>query len=578
MGLLETLKGFFTPQREARPARATRTTDGGVGKHRARRRYTAPVHPYEVAGVGVGALFAALRSPAKAIAHVGEWILPSPTRHHPDTQLGSTPSAPPIRQVHQQLEQHQAQEPQELQPQLQNREPQHVHIHQQQEDHQYQQVHHHEQQYGQEVSRPYRNTVAAPAPAGVSVPAPRHPQKLLPACIDLTADDDDEPVKKDEIAEWLQQVRARNQARTNGTDLAAVRCERVKTRWLPSTPTTPAPFPPPAREVVTIHDVSEWADEAEHAGRTHDVSLEALADDQAKLRECAQRLHAWSSVDKLSADVAWRQRRHEDKHEQLVRDLEVVRARADQDKAELEAAIRADLAKLRIRPRLPPLDTDAEEMVEYAWGPGPPSELLVEKFGIPMTRGGLRRLQGLEWLNDEIINFYMKMINERCAGDASLPRVFAHQSFFYTKLTEESYDKVKRWTRKVDIFGLDYLLVPVHLGNHWCMAVADFTTKTFKYFDSLGGRNHKAVAALRRYLELEHKDKKKADLDTGDWSEYLPGSKGVPQQNNGSDCGVYACQFAEYTSRNADFDFGPNDMPYFRRRMVYEIITSTLLT
>lgn len=39
---------------------------------------------------------------------------------------------------------------------------------------------------------------------------------------------------------------------------------------------------------------------------------------------------------------------------------------------------------------------------------------------------------------------------------------------------------------QIDIFKLDYLLVPVHMGNHWCMAVADFGTKTFQYFDSLG--------------------------------------------------------------------------------------------
>lgn len=51
----------------------------------------------------------------------------------------------------------------------------------------------------------------------------------------------------------------------------------------------------------------------------------------------------------------------------------------------------------------------------------------------------------------------------------------------------------------------------------------------------------------------------------------------MPQQNNGSDCGVFACQFASYTARNAPFDFGPDDMPYFRRRMVYEILTVGLI-
>lgn len=85
------------------------------------------------------------------------------------------------------------------------------------------------------------------------------------------------------------------------------------------------------------------------------------------------------------------------------------------------------------------------------------------------------------------------------------------------------------------------------------------------------------MAWLRKYLELEHKDKKKTELDTSAWTDFLPGSDGVPQQDNGSDCGVFACQFAEHTARNAPLHFGPHDMPYYRRRMAYEILSNALL-
>lgn len=46
---------------------------------------------------------------------------------------------------------------------------------------------------------------------------------------------------------------------------------------------------------------------------------------------------------------------------------------------------------------------------------------------------------------------------------------------------------------------------------------------------------------------------------------------------NGSDCGMFTCKFAEYLSRRAKFTFGQSDMPYFRRRMVYEISKNDLL-
>ncbi len=31
--------------------------------------------------------------------------------------------------------------------------------------------------------------------------------------------------------------------------------------------------------------------------------------------------------------------------------------------------------------------------------------------------------------------------------------------------------------------------------------------------------------------------------------------QGIPQQMNGSDCGVFACKYAEYVSRGADITF-----------------------
>ena len=53
--------------------------------------------------------------------------------------------------------------------------------------------------------------------------------------------------------------------------------------------------------------------------------------------------------------------------------------------------------------------------------------------------------------------------------------------------------------------------------------------------------------------------------------------KDIPQQENGSDCGMFTCKFAEYLSRDADISFSQDDMPYFRKRMVYEIVRADLM-
>jgi sentrin-specific protease 1 len=72
-----------------------------------------------------------------------------------------------------------------------------------------------------------------------------------------------------------------------------------------------------------------------------------------------------------------------------------------------------------------------------------------------------------------------------------------------------------------------------------------------------------------KYLEWEHIDKKKSHFDTSGWQCLMPSS--IPQQQNSSDCGVFACTFAERLSRNHAFDFGQDDMVSIRRRMILDI-------
>jgi len=94
---------------------------------------------------------------------------------------------------------------------------------------------------------------------------------------------------------------------------------------------------------------------------------------------------------------------------------------------------------------------------------------------------------------------------------------------------------------------------------------------------------------LRKYLDDEHRNKKKEPFDFTGWVDYVnevrcafleqwapissPQPQKTPQQENGYDCGVFTCQFLEALSRGEEDDFGFSqvDMPYLRRRMIWEI-------
>lgn len=225
---------------------------------------------------------------------------------------------------------------------------------------------------------------------------------------------------------------------------------------------------------------------------------------------------------------------------------------------------------------LPALTDEMLRQVRCALVPCPQDEVLAEGFGLRITRKDIHTLAGLNWLNDEVINFYMNLLIARgTAATSKYPRVHAMNTFFYPKLLSGGQSSLRRWTRKVDIFAQDLVVVPVHLDIHWCMSIIDFRERSIVYYDSMGGGNTKCLAALKQYLQDESLDKKKRSYDMSDWT--FRSAKNIPQQMNGSDCGMFSCMFAEYVCANRKITFTQDDMPYFRNKMVYEILRGKLL-
>ncbi|CAL1606189.1 unnamed protein product [Knipowitschia caucasica] len=227
-------------------------------------------------------------------------------------------------------------------------------------------------------------------------------------------------------------------------------------------------------------------------------------------------------------------------------------------------------------PEFPELTDEMEAEINRVLRSSNPHEVLSEGFGLSLTRKDLQTLSNLNWLNDEVINFYMNLLVER-SKDPALPSVNTFNTFFFPKLRSSGYSAVRRWTKRMDIFSKDILLVPVHLGVHWCLSVVDFRKKNVLYFDSMGGNNDEACRILFEYLQQESKDKKGKEMDTSGWSLHSKKRNEIPQQMNGSDCGMFTCKYADYITKDKSITFTQKHMPYFRRRMVWEIVNHKLL-
>jgi len=243
------------------------------------------------------------------------------------------------------------------------------------------------------------------------------------------------------------------------------------------------------------------------------------------------------------------------------------------------------LRKLRrkLRDGVPPLTEEEVELSQRGLDRSADQhEVIVSRFKVDLTRERLSCLFPCMWLNDEVINFYFKLLQERTRSIKGMPKCWFANSFFWTGLCggsewpyTYSYGRVRRWTRKakVDIFDLDYMLFPINVGqSHWVVGVINVRERGFHCLDSLNNDvvSPNFVSFLRKYIADEHKDKKGTPLCDAEHWDFLPIV--VPQQHNGFDCGVFTCFFAEYFSAEKVFDFSQDDMPLLRLRLTARLV------
>ncbi|EDP42402.1 hypothetical protein MGL_3160 [Malassezia globosa CBS 7966] len=274
------------------------------------------------------------------------------------------------------------------------------------------------------------------------------------------------------------------------------------------------------------------------------------------------------------------------------------------------------------RPPLPAsLPPDSDRRVSTAFQQ---RGVIASMPGAQVEAHDMAKLRPGKWLNDEVINFYGQLIQQRSNdadaenarakhGPCAFWRVHVFSSFFWQNLTTRGYAGVRRWSRRVDLFTKDLVLMPINVGQaHWVCAAINLRLRRFEYYDSMGMPSPVVFERLRAYLQDEMRDKKHMELDLSDWTDFFADYTS-PQQRNGYDCGVFAVQTLEQLSRRdpavpypaapldaasftrpADptdlallreeyagdyaWNFAQENMPYLRRRMAFEICTKQLLS
>ncbi|XP_050066575.1 sentrin-specific protease 6-like [Aphis gossypii] len=100
-----------------------------------------------------------------------------------------------------------------------------------------------------------------------------------------------------------------------------------------------------------------------------------------------------------------------------------------------------------------------------------------------------KMLNSNEFINDILIEFYLNYWYTEKLSEEDRKRTYVFSTYFYTTLAKSfnafdypahftasqiRHEKVKKWTKNVDIFEKDFVFIPVNENQHWFMAVICF--------------------------------------------------------------------------------------------------------
>lgn len=113
--------------------------------------------------------------------------------------------------------------------------------------------------------------------------------------------------------------------------------------------------------------------------------------------------------------------------------------------------------------------------------------------GISITTYDYLCLGSDNYLNDVIIDFYLKYIHHELITTGQQEKSHIFSQFFYKRLTtvnkekdnnraltaaQKRHARVSNWTKNVNIFEKDFIIVPINEQSHWFLAIICFPNLT----------------------------------------------------------------------------------------------------
>lgn len=136
-----------------------------------------------------------------------------------------------------------------------------------------------------------------------------------------------------------------------------------------------------------------------------------------------------------------------------------------------------------------------------------PGDTIIKSDLYQISKQSFDRLRPGKWLNDEIINAYVSLINQReKLENQGQVQTFAFNTFFYEMLLEMAkkgnynFRKLQRIVdrQKVKLRSLKNIMIPINIKHcHWLLMALDLTENSFYILDSMGSTKQNATAYVK---------------------------------------------------------------------------------
>ena len=234
------------------------------------------------------------------------------------------------------------------------------------------------------------------------------------------------------------------------------------------------------------------------------------------------------------------------------------------------------------------------------------NKVVITRFNFNISRRDMYSLQPNEWLNDNVVFFYLLLLKE---GVKTTEKVHVFNTFFFSKLTTApdnqkrgdkkrarrshrgkfpfNYDAVKSWTDKFDLLSKTLVFIPINSmdGSHWSLIAVRYCAGEYEiyYYDSFDALGHPYKQTIKSYYTRELKERRGIEVGlipgshVCDRIRMMPDVTNRPKQTTSTDCGAFICAYAFCILNDIDIQtIQQKDMKFFRRHVALSILRGSI--